>query len=146
MNVIEGKMVVLRPYLTETQCVKPQSGQAATYAVPVECNPGVASAAGCVSGTTDPVETRSPVECVPKTVQTEDTIAWKHCIRDTEPMTVPQALRTEQAVARPLQTVQVHTVSATPELGKMLDGASSDISRTARKKWFADALLHMTEE
>lgn len=146
MEVIEGKQVVLRPSITEAQCVRPKKGQAAVYTVPVEYAERAVSPADYMPQTVLPAKMRVPYDCVPKAVQAVDPISQKHCIQDTEPLTVPQEIKTERITAKPLQVNRVHTVSATPELGKMLDETASARSGAARKKWFAEAILGMAHK
>ncbi len=104
MKVIEGKQVVLRPYLTEAQCVRPVTEQ--------DVKPG------------------KPVECIPQKVLITE--AGTGSLREhrvqmgtTKPLQTKD-LMVEDMPVKPFQTVSVGTIATTIHTGQVLSETAGE--------------------
>lgn len=145
MKITEGKQAVLRPY-KEGQYLQPKQAEPVKCLTPEAYTGRTLSAAPCIPKTVYTAKTRVPYDCMPIEASPDSSVRLADCVRDTGPVTVPQELQPEQVTARTLVTNQVQPVSATPELGKMLDETASELSGVEKKKWFAEAVLHMAHQ
>ena len=142
MKITEGKQAVLRSY-KEGQYLQPKQAEPLRCLAPEAYTGQTLSAAQCIPKTVYTAKMRVPSDCVPIEVSPDSSVRFADCVRDTAPVTVPQELQPEQVTARTPVTNQVQPVSATPELGEMLDETASGLSGMEKKKWFAEAVLHM---
>lgn len=149
VKIVEGKQAVLKPYLTEKECILPRQGQTASPLKPIACPVKEPQMLTCSSVTLSDARIRVPKAGKFRKVSEADMQKPVECIIQEIPdvrmhLAMGSAAHVDDITINNLQTTEAQMIPATPDLEHMMEETEPKMSQLKKKKGFADKIFHIT--